>query len=404
MFGDSHYQYVLDDEDVSKLHELEQELEDSYNHCDADRARERVLEAIERSRNDELTFNALPPMLTPQPTSAHAPVSAHGEELTPAPVSVHGDKLTPVPVSVHSEKLTPAPVPARTEKLTPVPAVIPTPEINDEPIESPQQPPVQEPTTPLPPRRSQRSRRPPKYFHDEIHMAHALPSASHFDYLFSAIHCAYINSAQKTDPDTLTFYQAMKDKDKCIKAAETEIKELEDHNVWEAVPADEVKAKAIPVTWVFRRKRNPAGDIKRWKARDICLRGDLIEGSGDIYSPVVAFSTVRLFLIVSMILDWTCSIDFANAFVQATNPTTTYMKIPLGFRSSKRNTILKLLKSAISSSMSATVSAQIPQSSTKMMMKMLSLCHKHSSYRLWMNSSLVREWNKRLKNRRGARL
>ena len=61
---------------------------------------------------------------------------------------------------------------------------------------------------------------------------------------------------------------------------------------------------------------------------------------------MVAFSTVRLFLIVSMILDWpTCSIDFANAFVQATNPTTTYVKIPLGFRSSKGNTILKLLKS-----------------------------------------------------------
>ena len=136
-----------------------------------------------------------------------------------------------------------------------------------------------------------------------------------------------------------------KDRDKWIQAAETEIKELENHHVWEEVPADQVKAKIIPATWVFRRKRNPAGEIKRWKAR-ICLRGDLIEGSGDTYSPVVAFSTVRLFLIVSMILDWpTCSIDFANAFVQATNPHTTYMKIPLGFRSSKRNTVLKLLKS-----------------------------------------------------------
>ena len=137
MFRDSHYQYVLDDEDVSKLRELDQELEDSYDHCDADRARERVLEGIERSRNDELTFKALPPVLTPQPTSA--------------PVSVHGDKLTPAPVSVHGDKLTPASVPAHRAKLTPVPAVIPTPEINDDPIESPQQPPVQEPTTPFHP-------------------------------------------------------------------------------------------------------------------------------------------------------------------------------------------------------------------------------------------------------------
>jgi len=49
---------------------------------------------------------------------------------------------------------------------------------------------------------------------------------------------------------------------------------------------------------------------------------------------------------VSIILNWpTCSIDFANAFVQATNPKTTYMKIPLGFRGSTKNTVLKLLKS-----------------------------------------------------------
>jgi len=164
-------------EDVSKLRELDQELEDSYDHCDADRARERVLEAIDCSRNDELTSKALPLVLTPQPTYAHAPVSIHGEDLTLAPVSVHGYELTHMSVSVHSEKLTPALVRAHTEKLTPVPAVIPTPEINDEPIESPQQPPVQEPITPLPPRRSQRSRRPPKNFHDENHMAHALPSA-----------------------------------------------------------------------------------------------------------------------------------------------------------------------------------------------------------------------------------
>jgi len=106
-------------------------------------------------------------------------------------------------------------------------------------------------------------------------MAHALPSTSHFDCLSSAIYCASIKTAQKSDPDTLTFFQPMKDsdRDKWIRAAETEIKDLEDHNVWEDVPADKVKGKIIPA--VFRRKRNPAGDIKRWKAR-ICLRGGLI--------------------------------------------------------------------------------------------------------------------------------
>jgi len=212
---------VLDEEDVTQLRELDQELQDSYDHSNADRARERVLEAIERSHNEELTFKALPPVLTPQPTSTQAPVPVHGDQFTPAPASAHSETLTPVPAPI--------------EKLTPVPVVIPTPEIADEPIESPPHSPAQEPTTPLPPRRSQRSRRQPKYFHDEIHMTHALPSASHFDYLFSAIHCASINSVQKTDPDTLTFHKTMKDndRDKWIQAAETEIKELKNHHVWE---------------------------------------------------------------------------------------------------------------------------------------------------------------------------
>jgi len=261
-------------------------------------------------------------VLTPQPTSVQAPVPVPGNQLPPAPAPGPSELPTPAPAPEPIELPTPTPAPEPIEKQTPVPAVVPKPEIAKAPIESNPHSHAQEPATPLPPRRSQRSRRPPKYFHDEFHLAHALPSASHFDYLFSAIHCASINVVQKSVPDTLTFHQAMKDKDrdKWIQAAETEIKELENHHVWEEVPADQVKAKNIPATWVFRRKRNPAGDIKRWKAR-ICLRGDLIEGSGT-YSPVVAFSTVRLFLIVSMILDWpTCSIDLQTRSFKRLIPT-----------------------------------------------------------------------------------
>ena len=54
----------------------------------------------------------------------------------------------------------------------------------------------------------------------------------------------------------------------------------------------------------------------------------------DVTSPVVAFSTVRIFLIMSLFLGWyTCSVDFANAFIQAKRPDKVFMHIPRGFKS-----------------------------------------------------------------------
>ena len=50
----------------------------------------------------------------------------------------------------------------------------------------------------------------------------------------------------------------------------------------------------------------------------------------------MAFSTVRLFLVLSTLLGWyTCSIDFSNAFVQATLKDTVWIHLPRGFRSTR---------------------------------------------------------------------
>ena len=62
------------------------------------------------------------------------------------------------------------------------------------------------------------------------------------------------------------------------------------------------------------------------------LRGDLIKDVHDVTSPVVAFSTVRTFLIMSLPLGWySCSVEFANAFIQAKRPDKVFMYIPRGF-------------------------------------------------------------------------
>lgn len=57
--------------------------------------------------------------------------------------------------------------------------------------------------------------------------------------------------------------------------------------------------------------------IEKYKGR-CCVRSDLPKGEFETFAPLVAFSTVRLFLILSMVLGWkSYSIYFSNAFVQA---------------------------------------------------------------------------------------
>ncbi|GFH50768.1 hypothetical protein CTEN210_07244 [Chaetoceros tenuissimus] len=196
----------------------------------------------------------------------------------------------------------------------------------------------------------------------------SLPPASQFHVYFSAIGCAYptetaippmfstqpqvLAARAVKDPDIFTYDQAMKTPERkdWMKAAEAEISELENHNVWIEVDKSKVQQqghKIIPCTWVFRLKRYPDGTPKKYKAR-ICLRGDLMETKDDenTYSPVVSPITIRLFLTISKYIGYTtCTFDFSNAFVQADNPRETYMHIPRGFLGEEPNQCLKLLKS-----------------------------------------------------------
>lgn len=140
--------------------------------------------------------------------------------------------------------------------------------------------------------------------------------------------------ASSSDPDTLTFDQAMADFDNKLawkKAMENEIRELENHGTWEQVPVSDAQTKILPLTWVLRRKRTPDGEIKKLKAR-ICVRGDLQEGEFDTYAPVVSWISVRIFLVLTMTMKWvTCSIDFSNAFVQSELKEPVWVHLPRGF-------------------------------------------------------------------------
>jgi len=139
------------------------------------------------------------------------------------------------------------------------------------------------------------------------------------------------------DPDTLSYDEAMsyeENIEEWMAAAQKEIKQLEEKGCWVECQKSEAEAKGIkiiPCTWVFRIKRNPAGDIVKLKAR-ICVRGDLMDVDAESYAPVVSWSTIRFFLCLSMQMNWvTVSVDWANAFIQATLKEPMYMSTPRGF-------------------------------------------------------------------------
>ena len=155
--------------------------------------------------------------------------------------------------------------------------------------------------------------------------------------------------ASVSDPDTMTYEQAMRDTahiQEWTKAMQIEISQLEAINSWDEVDISDAKSKIIPGTWVFRVKRTPDGEIKKRKAR-FCCRGDLQEDTFETFAPVVSWTSVRLFLVLTTILHWsTCSLDFTNAFMQAPLPSPIWVHLPRGYRSQRPGrTCLRLKKS-----------------------------------------------------------
>jgi hypothetical protein len=131
-------------------------------------------------------------------------------------------------------------------------------------------------------------------------------------------------------------------------------------DAWDVVTR-EPWMNVLPSTWAFRCKRYPDGLIKKLKAR-FCVRGDhQREGVDffDTFAPVVSWTTVRLMLILSLILDLsTRQVDYTAAFLHADidkdpnyekltkeekRRSGVYVEMPRGF--SEPGKVLKLKKS-----------------------------------------------------------
>ena len=104
-------------------------------------------------------------------------------------------------------------------------------------------------------------------------------------------------------------------------------------NAWDVVPrgmAMKTGRKVLDCLWVFKRKRYPDGSVKKLKARLVVKGDQQIEGVDyhDSFSPVVQWSTIRLLLILSVMLQLhTVQVDYTLAFVQAPAENNTFVEM-----------------------------------------------------------------------------
>ncbi|CAJ1930221.1 unnamed protein product [Cylindrotheca closterium] len=366
LFGDSIYQYILDDDDVHEppVDQAPSDLPPLVSH---------VRDQIEHHRPSEPLDVKAPPTTVPptvglsnqQPSlQREMPLSSLQKE-TPLP-SLLRETVNEAPPSQPS---------APQREMNATPKEMPQPPTRPKPAPQPTRPktkpapqpaPAPKPSASLPPRRSKRStagKAPNRLIESQGHFASADNDNGYFTAFFNTFNTKWIEtpeslfsypSAYKVqavkDPDTLSYNEAIKsnDKDKWCEAARKEIEELEGKLTWKEVPMSDAKSKIIPGIWVSRVKRNPSGEIKKHKAR-YCVRGDLENRppDEDTFAPTVAWSTVRMFLVLCMILGWTTvSVDFSNAFVQSKLPTPKWIHLPRGFVSPQGpGTCLRLQRS-----------------------------------------------------------
>ena len=103
---------------------------------------------------------------------------------------------------------------------------------------------------------------------------------------------------------------------------------------WEQVPKTD-HIHVIPSTWAYRVKRFPSGLVRKLKSR-FCVRGDLQKEGIEVFetfAPVESWTTVRLLLIISVILELkTTQVDYTAAFCQVPMDHDVFVALPKGWQ------------------------------------------------------------------------
>jgi hypothetical protein len=138
--------------------------------------------------------------------------------------------------------------------------------------------------------------------------------------------------------DILTQSQMLKaaDRSNFIASQQDEIATLRNFNIMdiEHISKLPARAKLFSSIWSYCRKRLPNGVLLKYKSR-LCVNGKEQSFGRDFwetYAPVASWSTIRLMLILSTLLNLqTRQVDHSCAFPQADLNVPVYMKVPQGW-------------------------------------------------------------------------
>jgi hypothetical protein len=157
--------------------------------------------------------------------------------------------------------------------------------------------------------------------------------------------------AASVNPNILGHAEAMRahDADKFREAMDEEMLRMIENEIYEEVPKHLVPKthNILRAVWSHRRKTDPAGNVYRHRSR-LCIDGSRQQAGIDYtetYSPVVSWTTIRVLLILSVLLDLrTRAVDYVQAFPQAKldESEAVYMQIPPGYKTTRKDTCLKL--------------------------------------------------------------
>lgn len=150
--------------------------------------------------------------------------------------------------------------------------------------------------------------------------------------------------------DPKSYREAMKRSDapKWQAAMDAEMAQLDKLGTYTKVtlPRDR---KAISCTWVYRQKRNAAGETLKYKAR-LVARGFSQRPGFDfdedrLYALVVRLETLRILLVMAAMFDWEIDqVDVVGAYLNGTLKEEIYMTQPEGFNDDS-DSVWKLIKS-----------------------------------------------------------
>jgi hypothetical protein len=155
-------------------------------------------------------------------------------------------------------------------------------------------------------------------------------------------------AASEDEPYTFDEARSRSDGKQWEQAAQDEYDSIIKNKTWTLVDLPPGR-KAIGCRWVFKVKRNAAGDIERYKARLVAKGYAQMEGIDfqETFAPVAKFNSIRILLALAAQQDFEVhQMDVKTAYLNGDLEEDIYMQQPEGFiQAGEENKVCKLQRS-----------------------------------------------------------